>query len=601
MTLHINHNIKLVIWDMDETLWHGTLSEEPVVVVDKNITIIQELTSRGIVNSICSKNNEDSVKIELINIDIWNNFVFNKISWDAKGQQIKETLSEMNLRACNVLFIDDNKSNLEEARFYNEGIYTATPDKINYLLAHPMLQGKSDCEHSRLKHYKLLENKKISMNKLKISNKEFLQTSGIQINVSNFELKYLGRVAELIERSNQLNFTKLRSGKDSLYDLLDSDDIDARVIHVVDNFGNYGLCGFYAVKDNKAIHFLFSCRVMGMGIESWCYHHIGCPELETIGDVSVKLMIEKPNWIKEKNKFISKEKTFKPSTSSRVLLSGGCDLQQIGIMLEKYFCLQTEFNYMKDGVNVRKDHTELILTELTPKLESEIEKIPFLSKESIGSRMFSDHFDAVVISPLMDFHQGCYENKHNGVIIPKDSFEIDLTKLKCLDTKRIQKYGEEFLKWFSRNYKFIGPLSPEKFKNNIIQIKSRLSENCELFCLTAAEVDYKYPKIDFTYLGLESQHYDRHCRMNSALEELQDIGILELIDIRGIIRDEDDLESSNIYHYTRKNYNNLSIIIRDHLIDKLFLNTKIKKPPDNIIGALKRRLMQTITRIKKLT
>ena len=45
-------NIKLVIWDLDDTFWKGTLSEEDVTSINKNIMLVKELTRMGIVNSI---------------------------------------------------------------------------------------------------------------------------------------------------------------------------------------------------------------------------------------------------------------------------------------------------------------------------------------------------------------------------------------------------------------------------------------------------------------------------------------------------------------------------------------------------------------------
>ena len=48
--------IKLVIWDLDDTFWKGTLSEGPIVSIAENIQLVRDLTDRGIVNSICSKN-----------------------------------------------------------------------------------------------------------------------------------------------------------------------------------------------------------------------------------------------------------------------------------------------------------------------------------------------------------------------------------------------------------------------------------------------------------------------------------------------------------------------------------------------------------------
>ena len=370
--------------------------------------------------------------------------MFNKISWNSKGLEIRRTISEMKLRSCNVLFIDDNFSNLEEARFYNKDLCTLTPDMLPYLLDHPCLQGNKDTNHERLNQYILLEKKTKAERDQNLSNIEFLEDSDIKINIYDFSEYHLDRVTSLVERSNQLNFTKLRSNKETLSKLINSKSSTSSVVYVQDKFGQYGLCGFYSLENHKLIHFVFSCRIMGMGIESWCYNNLGKPDLKIIDRVSVNLMNFKPHWITEDQTITYKNTIGKPSTKTRILLSGGCDLKQLSNQLEKHFILETEFNYMDANINIRKDHSELILAKHCDELEEIISHIPFISMKSIGSMMFSNFFDAVVISPLMDFHQGCYKHKLSGHIIPKDSFEIDLTDINRLDKTRLHKRGQSF-------------------------------------------------------------------------------------------------------------------------------------------------------------
>ena len=57
--------IKLVIWDLDDTLWKGTISEEDVVIPAMHRQLLQRLTDIGVVNSICSKNDWEPVQKEL--------------------------------------------------------------------------------------------------------------------------------------------------------------------------------------------------------------------------------------------------------------------------------------------------------------------------------------------------------------------------------------------------------------------------------------------------------------------------------------------------------------------------------------------------------
>ena len=101
------NKIKLIVWDFDETFWKGTLSEGDVIIPDEHIKLIKDLTDAGIVNSICSKNDWESVKKKLNQIGLLDYFVFPSVNWEPKGQRIKELIADMQLRQANVLFLDD--------------------------------------------------------------------------------------------------------------------------------------------------------------------------------------------------------------------------------------------------------------------------------------------------------------------------------------------------------------------------------------------------------------------------------------------------------------------------------------------------------------
>ncbi len=53
--------VRLVIWDLDETLWKGTLAEGPIRQIPENQAVVKELARRGIVSAICSRNDFESV------------------------------------------------------------------------------------------------------------------------------------------------------------------------------------------------------------------------------------------------------------------------------------------------------------------------------------------------------------------------------------------------------------------------------------------------------------------------------------------------------------------------------------------------------------
>ena len=86
--------IKLVIWDLDDTFWSGILSEGPVKPINDNIKLVKELTNRGIVNSICSKNNNDEAIAKLEEFGVSDLFVFKSIDWTPKGQRIASLINK---------------------------------------------------------------------------------------------------------------------------------------------------------------------------------------------------------------------------------------------------------------------------------------------------------------------------------------------------------------------------------------------------------------------------------------------------------------------------------------------------------------------------
>ncbi|MFE5121424.1 hypothetical protein [Streptomyces sp. NPDC056669] len=55
--------VKCLVWDLDNTLWNGTLLEDGQVLLDDGIrAVVTELDSRGILQSVCSRNNSVSVR-----------------------------------------------------------------------------------------------------------------------------------------------------------------------------------------------------------------------------------------------------------------------------------------------------------------------------------------------------------------------------------------------------------------------------------------------------------------------------------------------------------------------------------------------------------
>jgi FkbH-like protein len=364
----IESKVKLVIWDLDETFWRGTLAEEGMTPIERNVGYVQELSKRGIVNSICSKNDYDRARAKLTELGVWEYFVFPRISFNPKGKAVAELIEDAALRPQNVLFIDDNPSNLEEVKFFNPGIMTGHPDDLlEGLLDHPHLAGKPDPEMSRLKQYQFLQRKVDERSTTSLSNEEFLRASNIRITIDYDIESNMDRILELINRTNQLNYTKKRveTPEDvaEFQGYLNKFGFYAGCVHARDSYGDYGLIGFFLGQQRPRkkilIHFVFSCRTMNMGIEQYVYETLNKPEIEIVEPVSYGLHThDKIDWI---NIGESTQEGAVTPTNRKLLLLGGCDLLQLASYCSTE---RLEFvNYAKEGQRLRFDDPNFVLAD----------------------------------------------------------------------------------------------------------------------------------------------------------------------------------------------------------------------------------------------
>jgi FkbH-like protein len=369
----IDNDVKMIIWDLDDTFWTGTLAEESIEFVASNAEIVRALASRGILSSIASKNDLDAAKKILEREGIWDYFVFPSISFNPKGERVAEIIRNASLRTENILFIDDNVSNLEEARFYSPGIMLAQPGEIiPRLLDHPRLAGKADPDLKRLKQYQLLQRKFIDQSSTTLSNEDFLRSSKIEIRFdfdveSNFD-----RIVDLINRANQLNYTKrrLRSKEDvdQFRSSLNGYGTAAGCVSCSDRYGDYGIVGFFMLKRNdkgsELLHFVFSCRTMNMGIEQFVYSYLGTPKLAVVPEVAYRLDNEKKiDWISIVNEAAGNSSLV--GIERMLVLIGGCELQQLAS-----FCSSNRVEFVnkistRDGADyiIRYDDPSFFTTD----------------------------------------------------------------------------------------------------------------------------------------------------------------------------------------------------------------------------------------------
>ncbi|WP_242097782.1 HAD family hydrolase [Sphingomonas sp. CROZ-RG-20F-R02-07] len=277
--------VKLIIWDLDDTLWRGTLADgEPVTPFPARVALIRAFNARGVVSAICSKNDFTTAQARLTELGLWDEFVFPQIAFEPKPQAIARIIADMQLRAVDVLFIDDNPLNLGEVRFLLPEIQCldATAADADTVLA--ALLAAQTGTRSRVADYRVLETRRADRAMgLPLSDVEFLRSCEIRVCLPFCmeTLDHVGRIAELINRSNQLNYTGSRVTVEELREtIIDVVRHASLAVFAWDRYGDYGLVGFVMLERDHdrapfgVRHFVFSCRAMHMGLERYALDHL---------------------------------------------------------------------------------------------------------------------------------------------------------------------------------------------------------------------------------------------------------------------------------------------------------------------------------------
>lgn len=113
-----NRSIKCVVWDLDNTIWKGTLLEDTnVSLKEQAVIMIKELDRRGILNSIASRNFYDDAWAKLEELKIADYFVCPVICMEGeKSQSVKNISKQLNLGLDAFAFIDDQDFEIEEVK-----------------------------------------------------------------------------------------------------------------------------------------------------------------------------------------------------------------------------------------------------------------------------------------------------------------------------------------------------------------------------------------------------------------------------------------------------------------------------------------------------
>lgn len=283
---------KLLVIDLDNTIWGGVLSELGVLGLEyasgpigRVFTEVQRkikrINNNGVILGIASKNNKEEV-IEALNSKRfyleYNDFVSIKANWNKKYLNIIEMANEINISLDSIVFIDDNELEREEVRIHVpeitvidfpvniEDLPLTIDNMFNVYFRRFNLTNE---DRIRSESYLLEATRNNEKSKYK-SIEDYIISLNIIPILSIAQDQQFTRVSQLTERTNQFNLTNKKYSENQLFDYKK----DGNLIYigkVSDKFGSYGEVFVAMISKKKdKLHIdnlLMSCRVMGKRIE----------------------------------------------------------------------------------------------------------------------------------------------------------------------------------------------------------------------------------------------------------------------------------------------------------------------------------------------
>ncbi len=290
----IGQNKKLLILDLDNTLWGGIVGD----VGWKNLrlgghdhlgeafqdfqTKIKSLSKNGLLLALASKNDE-AVAVEAIKkhpemILSMNDFVTHKINWDDKAKNITEIVDELNIGLQSVVFFDDNPAERDRVKKTLPEVFVPELpiDPTDYFTFLSKLRCFDTTHISaedkvRGKLYKV-ENKRTLLKKKIKSLSQWIETLELEILIENIKKENKPRCLQLLNKTNQMNLSTRRLNEQEFVNWINKNSNYLWTVRAKDKFGDYGIIGILSLSmKDKVVHivdFILSCRVVGRCIEN---------------------------------------------------------------------------------------------------------------------------------------------------------------------------------------------------------------------------------------------------------------------------------------------------------------------------------------------
>jgi methoxymalonate biosynthesis protein len=264
--------VKCLIWDLDNTLWDGTLLEgDDLRLRDGVRETIVALDSRGILQSISSRNDHEDAWEQLEKLDLAQYFVLPRISFRRKSEAVREIADGLNFALDTIAFVDDQPAERAEVTYHLPEVRCYPHDLVATLVDLPEFNPRTVTTDSRRRRgmYQAAFRRDADRTAFDGPDEDFLRSLELVVRIASATPEDLSRVEELTLRTSQMNATGVHYSDAALRALLDDPRHEVLVTSIDDRFGPYGAVGVMLLEKHPDVWHLkllaTSCRVVSLG------------------------------------------------------------------------------------------------------------------------------------------------------------------------------------------------------------------------------------------------------------------------------------------------------------------------------------------------
>ncbi|MCR5024160.1 MAG: HAD-IIIC family phosphatase [Lachnospiraceae bacterium] len=285
-------NKKVLMLDMDNTLWGGVIGDDGVDNIETGQetpigqaysefqNYVKHIGQLGVLLTLNSKNDE-AVALEGLKRDdsvlTPDDFVTKKINWEPKSENLVNTAKELTLLPESFVFVDDNPAEREIIRSNVPGAavpeigdrperYINILDKSGFFEVTTL--SKDDI--TRTEMYKANAQRLESLNTF-TDYGEYLNSLEMKGEIQSFIPAYMSRIAQLTNKSNQFNLTTKRYTQGEIEAVANDSDYITLYGKLADKFGDNGVVsvviGHIIEHECHIDLWIMSCRVLKRDME----------------------------------------------------------------------------------------------------------------------------------------------------------------------------------------------------------------------------------------------------------------------------------------------------------------------------------------------